>query len=441
MILAHSIALNPTTRQAVYFSRAAGTARFAWNAALAMWNRAYEANGKVDHRRLKREFNATRREEFPWMNEVSSRVYDYPWIQLGEAFSAFFHGKSKHPKFRTKRRSPESFYVNQRELNFDGRTLHLGPKKFNLGPIRMREELRFVGRVMGATVRRDAAGGWFLSVQVDVGDDYRKDRTADGEVGADLGVLKLATFSTGEMIEGLRPLAKALGMLRRLSRQHSRKKKGSRNREKSRLRLARLHRRIRNVRGDFLHRLTTRLCRENQAVAIEDLSVRGMMRNRGLARLITDMGWWEFRRQLVYKCPIYGTRLKVADRFFPSSKTCSCCGAVRDELPLGERTFRCGCGLELDRDLNAALNLLYLLLDRGCASDLRGPERSPRSLVPANGGEPCPEQASGEDACGEGGSGRALCGETTPRRSRNLWRTLVLPGRLRHGARADRVTV
>ena len=374
MILAHSIALDPNRRQAAYFARAAGTARFAYNNALSMWNDEYRANGKADPGKLRREFNATRKESFPWMGEVSNYVYAYPWIQLQKAFSAFFRKKARHPRFRAKHRSPESFYVCHREMEFDGKTLRLGPNKFKLGPIGMREELRFKGKVMGATVRRDG-DRWMLSVQVDVG-DHHKDRTADGTVGVDLGVTTLATLSTGEKIEGPKPLKKALGKLRRCSRRHSRKKKGSNNRGKSRLRLARLHRRVRNIRRDAIHRLTTRLCRENQAVVIEDLSVRGMMRNRRLARRIADMGWYEFRRQLEYKCLIYGTKLVIADRFFPSSKTCSACGAVRAELSLGERAYRCPeCGLRLDRDLNAARNLWNLL------------------KVPVNDGELDPGQA------------------------------------------------
>ena len=360
MILAHSIALDPTQRQAVYFSRAAGTARFSYNNALEVWNRTYKADGKADSGKLQRDFNATRCEKFPWMGEVSSYAYAYPWIQLRKAFSAFFRKKARHPRFRSKNKSAESFYVHSDEMRFDGRTLHLGPKKFNLGSIKLHEGLRFQGKIMGATIKQDA-DRWFISVQVDVG-DHHKPRISDGSVGVDLGITTLATLSTGEKVEGPKPLAKALKKLQRCSRQHSRKKKGSKNREKSRLRLARLHRRIRNIRKDSIHRLTTRLCRENQAVVIEDLSVRGMMRNRRLARHIADMGWYEFRRQLEYKCLIYGTKLVVADRFFPSSKRCSVCGTVRDELALKERTYRCpNCGLVLDRDLNAARNLLNLV--------------------------------------------------------------------------------
>ncbi len=361
MILAHSIALNPNKRQYEYFARAAGTARFAYNNALAMWKAAYKKDGKANPGKLRQEFNATRKEMFPWMGEVSNYVYAYPWIQLQKSYSAFFRKKARHPKFRAKHRSPESFYVCHREMEFNGKTLHLGPDKFKLGPIRMHEELRYVGKVMGATIRRDG-DRWMLSVQVDVGDNYRKERTADGEVGVDLGITTLATLSTGEKIEGPKPLKKSLKKLQRCSRQHSRKKKGSKNREKSRRRLAKLHKHIRNIRKDTLHRLTTKLCRENQAVVIEDLSVSGMMRNHRMARSIADMGWYEFRRQMEYKCLIYGTKLVIVDRFFPSSKTCSDCGAVRAELKLSERVFHChACRLEMDRDLNAAMNLLNLV--------------------------------------------------------------------------------
>ncbi len=408
--MAHSIALDPNRKQTAYFVQAAGTARFSYNNALAAWNQTHKADGKVDSGRLQRDFNATRRERFPWMNDVSSYAYAYPWIQLRQAFSAFFRKKARYPKFRAKHRSPESFYVHNSELHFGGKRLHLAPKKFNLGLIRMREELRFKGKVMGATIRRDV-DRWFISVQVDVG-DHHKDRTADGVVGVDLGITTLATISRrdfasdpdgsdaislasiSERVDGPKPLKKALKKLRCCSRQHSRKRKGSNNRWKSRLRLARLHRRIRNIRKDALHRLTTKLCRENQAVVIEGLSVRGMMHNRRLAKHIADMGWYEFRRQMEYKRLIYGTKLTVAERFFPSSKTCSACGAVRAELPLDERVFRCPeCGLELDRDLNAARNLLNLLkvpvgeLDPGQAL-VRTPVKR-KALVAVSAVKPC----------------------------------------------------
>ena len=179
-------------------------------------------------------------------------------------------------------------------------------------------------------------------------------------------------------MEAPKPLARNLRRLRRRSRAHSRKQKGSANRRKSALALARLHRRIRNQRLDFLHKLTTRLAKTKSAIVVEDLSVAGMIRNRRLARSIADAGWSEFRRMLAYKTTWYGSRLVVGPRFHPSSKTCSVCGFVKPSLSLVERVFRCeACGLTLNRDLNAALNLERLVdgsspeTENACGADVR----------------------------------------------------------------------
>ena len=393
------IALDPNRRQSEYFSRAAGTARFAWNSALAMWNEEYRANGKADPGELRRRFNSTRREEFPWMGEVSNCVYAYPWIQLQKAFSAFFRKKARHPKFRSKRRGPESFYVCHREMEFDGRTLRLGPRKFKLGPIRMREELRFRGKVMGATIRRDA-GRWLISVQVDVG-DHRKDRVADGEIGVDLGITTLATLSTGEKIEGPKPLRKALGRLRRRSRQHSRKRKGSNNREKSRLRLARLHRRVRNIRKDALHRLTTRLCRENQAVAVEDLSVRGMIRAPGQAH----------RRHGLARVQ-EAARIQESDLRDPTR-------AGGQVLPVQQEVQRLRGGARRASARRARVPLPGVRPWAGS-----GPERGEEPVGSFGSTRERRGTWSGpgpnQNACGEEGPGCGFRSETTPRRSRNL---------------------
>lgn len=168
-----------------------------------------------------------------------------------------------------------------------------------------------------------------------------------------------ATLSTGEKIESPRPLKKALRRLRRLGRWHSRKKLKSQNRRKSQMRLARQHARIANVRSDFLHKLTTRLAKEHREVCVEDLNVRGMLKNHKLALHIADAGWGEFRRQLEYKTKLYGSKLTVRERFFASSKTCSVCGEKINSLPLSVRTWTCSaCGTVHDRDVNAAINLV-----------------------------------------------------------------------------------
>jgi putative transposase len=186
-------------------------------------------------------------------------------------------------------------------------------------------------------------------------------------VGIDVGVSHFATIvgddGTVAKIEAPRPLQRSLRLLRRRQRQHSRKQKGSKNRRKSALRLARLHRRIRNIRQDFLHKLTTHLAKTKRVIVVEDLNVSGLVKNPTLARHIADMGWGEFRRMLAYKCTWYGSRLLVANRYFPSSKTCSCCGHVLEQLSLDVREWDCpACGTHHDRDVNAARNLLSRIL-------------------------------------------------------------------------------
>ena len=358
MILAHRIRLVPTPRQADYFLRACGTTRFVWNEALRRWKDAYEAGEKPSGRKLKKAFNADKYERWPWLREVHRDAHARPFDDLQAAFANFFRrvktgaGKVGYPKFKKKGKAGDSFYVANDKLAFDGRRIRL-PK---VGWIKLREALRFDGKVVGATISR-TADRWHVSVQVDVG-ERRKERTSDFTVGVDLGIKASATLSTGEVVEGPKALDRNIKKLRRLSRRHSRKEKGSRGRRKSAVRLARLHARIADVRSDWTHKLSTRLCRENQAVGIEDLHVAGMARNRKLARRIADEAWGQFRWQLTYKAPMFGTKLVVHDRWFPSSKRCSRCGVVRSDLPLAVRTFECvACGLRIDRDLNASRNL------------------------------------------------------------------------------------
>ncbi|MGH2694557.1 MAG: RNA-guided endonuclease InsQ/TnpB family protein [Actinomycetota bacterium] len=214
-------------------------------------------------------------------------------------------------------------------------------------------------RISSATVSRHA-DRWFVSFCCEVDRDDPKARTGE-PVGIDRGLHYLAVCSDGEMVGSPQALQRHLRKLRRLSRSVSRKPKGSHNRAKARLALARCHRKIANIRRDHLHKVTTNLARTKRVIVIEDLHIGGMVRNRSLARAISDAGWSEFARMLAYKCSWYGSTLIVADRFLPSSKTCSECGTVKEELPLSQRTFRCeDCGVVLDRDLNAAKNLARL---------------------------------------------------------------------------------
>ncbi len=203
-------------------------------------------------------------------------------------------------------------------------------------------------------------------------------------VGIDLGLKCFAVLSDGTWIESPKPLAKAQRRLRHRQRLHSRKQRGSRNRRKSAAGLARLHRRIRCQRADFLHKATTMLAKTKSVIVVEDLSVRGMIRNHSLARSIADAGWAEFRRMLAYKTQWYGSRLEIAPRFYPSTKTCSACGVIKDAMLLSERVFYCeACRLEIDRDLNAARNLASLVAEsssetqNACGAEGSGRENGP----------------------------------------------------------------
>jgi len=358
VIIAHKIALDPNNAQATYFARACGVARFAYNWALDEWQRQYEA-WKADNSRpkpsqaaLRRQLNAIKREQFPWMLEVTKCAPQMAIIQLGEAFKNFFAGRARYPQFR-KKGVHDRFTLTNDQFDIDGRRIRIP----NLGWVRMREPLRFAGKIMSATISR-VADRWFVSIAVDTEDPPKRKAENQGAVGVDLGVSALATLSTGEIITGPKPHKALLDRLRRLSRSLSRKQKGSRNRQKAKAKLERLHARIANIRLDALHKLTTEITRRFHTIGIEDLNVRGMVRNRHLARSIADMGFHEFRRQLEYKAERRGGRVVVADRWFPSSKTCSACGSVQEATPLSVRQWICpDCGTRHDRDLNAARNL------------------------------------------------------------------------------------
>ncbi len=340
MLIAHQIALDLNNVRATYMARATGTARFAYNWALAEWQRQYEAHRadeslpKPGQLALRRQLNAIKREQFPGLLEVTKNAPQMAIIQLGQAFANFLAGRARYPKFR-KRGVHDRFTLTNDQIHSDDRRIR-SPK---LGWVRMREPLRFVGYSQSATVCR-VADRWFVSLTVDTpAVSHLPPAENQGGVGVDLGVSACAALSTGEVKVGPKPHKALLKRLRRLSRSLSRKQKGSANRRKAKAKLARLPTRSGNIRNDAQHKLTTDLTRRFHTIGIEDLNVRGMMATRHLARSIADMGFHECRQQLEYKAALRGGVVIVADRWFASSKTCS------------------GCGMAHDRDVNAALNL------------------------------------------------------------------------------------
>jgi len=352
-MLAHKIELKINNQQRTHLSKAAGVARFAYNWALNEWQKDYAAGLKPSDPSLRRKLNSIKRSEFPWMLEVTKNAPQMAIIQLGHAFKNFFAGRASYPTFR-KKGINDRFTLSNDQFKVDASRIRIP----NLGWVRMREALRLEGKLFSATISR-RANKWFVSINVATANPIiSTEYKSQVAVGIDLGLTQFATLSTGEMITGPKPHKAKLHRLKRLSKSLSRKQKGSANRAKARAKLATLHFQIANIRQDAIHQLTTRLSNEFSIIVIEDLHVKGMIRNRKLSRSIADMGFYEFRRQVEYKAALKNKRVIVANRWFASSKVCSVCAVKNDELTLSIREWECRhCGTLHQRDINAAKNL------------------------------------------------------------------------------------
>src|SRR5258707_14542056 len=316
---------------------------------------------------LHRELNALKQTAVPWLYAVSKCAPQEALRNLDRAFAGFFRrvqlkkagkltGKLGYPQRKSRKRGPGSF-----RLTGSIGVLPAAIQLPRLGRLRLKERgyLPTSGvQVLSATVS-EHAGHWYVSVQVE--HEHVAPANRGPVVGVDLGIKRLATLSDGHVEENPRHLKRNLKKIKRLQRAVSRKMKGSQNRKRAVGRLANAHRRVANLRAYTLHQLTSRLAKTKSVVVVEDLNVAGMLKNHRLAQAIGDVGWGVFRRQLTYKAAWYGCRVVVARRWEPSSKTCSGCGGVDDTLTLADRVFHCeACGLVLDRDVNAAINLAQL---------------------------------------------------------------------------------
>ncbi len=330
--------------------------RFCYNWALAEWSKKYLAGQRTSGMSLKKQFNAVYREQFPWVKDVHRDAHSQPFANLHRGMHNFFEKRSKYPTFKKKGRCRDSFYVSVDKFRVDGTVVVL-PK---IGRVKMTEGLRLFGVIKSATVSR-SADRWFISIQVEC-EPKLKSKTGDARLGIDLGVKTSVTCSDGSIYQSSRPLNRKSKHLGRLQRSVSRKVKGSNNRYEAVRKLAKLYWRTQNVRTDFLHKTTTDIVRKSQAVCIEDLSIKGMLSNHKMAKAIAEQGLRKFRTILEYKCQMYNVDLHVVNRFYPSSRTCSACGLVKSLLKLSERVFTCEyCGLTIDRDFNASVNLMNCL--------------------------------------------------------------------------------
>lgn len=366
----------PTPEQVVELERTFGCVRKVYNLALDARTRAWQQGQRVSYAQTSAMLTEWKRnEELAYLCEVSSVPLQQTLRHLQTAFVNFWSKRSRYPRFKSKKRSKASAEYTRSAFRYrDGQlTLAKMTEPLDIVWSRQLPEDMEPSTVIASC---DAAGRWFVSMLCE--DPTVKPIPATNSViGIDAGLDHLVTLSTGEKITNPRCERRDRQRLAKAHRELSRKQKGSANRAKARVKVARIHARITDRRRDNLHKLTTRLVRENQTLVIEDLTVRNMVKNRTLARAISDAAWSEFRNQLEYKATWYGREVIAVDRWYPSSKLCSQCGALAAAMPLHVRTWTCcGCGAAHDRDVNAARNLLAAGLAVSVCGDGVRPQRS-----------------------------------------------------------------
>jgi putative transposase len=369
MILGHKIKLNPTESQAIYFRQAAGCARLAFNWGVARWIEVYAENKESNIKKsitvleLKKEFNAIKKEQFPFVYEVTKCACEGGFQDLANAFRNFFADckkrktnksqKVRFPQFKKKHKSQPNFYLANDKLKFREHEVYIS----SLGWVNMAETLRFKGKVMAGRVSFQN-NNWWLSVQVEV-DELSTTTQTQEAIGIDLGLKILAVDSFGNETKAIKSLTKNLTKIKKKSRTLARKVKGSKRWQKTKATLNKAHFRVRNVRVDYSHKATTKIAENYAIIGVEDLDVAGMMKNSDYSRNIADASMSEFIRQLEYKTAKFGGQFVKVDRYFASSQICSNCG-FKNELvkDLSIRKWQCPmCETHHERDTNAAKNI------------------------------------------------------------------------------------
>ena len=354
--------IYPTTQQKTALAKLFGCTRVVWNNALAHCQQEYrEGRRKPNNKQLSRRLtNLKKTEEKAWLNEVSAVPLQQSLRDLDVAYANFFKSgqgqrkgqKVKPPKFKS-RKSKQAARFTDNGFKINQHNVYLA----KIGKLKIVWSRKLPSKPSSVTVIKDSANRYFLSFVCEVNPSPLTPN--NNSVGVDLGIRDFATLSNGEKIKAPQPLKRKLKRLRRLQKNLSRQQKGSKRREVTRVKVAKLHAKITDLRTDFLHKLSTKLIRENQTIALEDLNVSGMVKNRKLSRAISDLGWRSFRTMLEAKGEMYGREVRVINRWEATSQNCSCCGFKGGKKELNIREWTClNCGAVHDRDINASKNIL-----------------------------------------------------------------------------------
>ena len=359
MLKAYKYRLNPNIEQRIALSKNMGCVRWVYNWALSRKIEAYQKeNRSLSFFDLSKELPKLKAaEETKWLAEANAQSLQMSLRNLDNAFTRFFREKKGFPNFKSKKCRRQSFQIPQNvEVDFEKRKIIL-PK---IGAVRAKLHRKFDGIIKTVTISKTPSGKYYASILVETDEKPlpKPEIKYETTIGIDLGLTHFAILSNGEKIENPKYLQKSLNRLKFLQRRLLRKKAGSKRRDKARICVAKLHEKITNQRNDFLHKLSIRLIRENQTIALETLNVAGMMQNHRLAQSIGSASWSRFVEFLRYKAEWYGRNIVFIGRFEPSSKICSVCGYHNSELTLADRTWICpSCQTEHDRDVNAATNI------------------------------------------------------------------------------------
>ncbi|MEZ2272146.1 MAG: IS200/IS605 family element RNA-guided endonuclease TnpB [Microcoleus sp.] len=352
MYQAYKYRIYPTSEQETLLAKSFGCARWFWNYALNLCQETYKNTGKGLSRGYIQGLLPALKKEYEWLKEPYSQCLQVVALNLSTAYKNFFDKRALLPKFKSKHGRQSISYPQN--VKFDGDKINL-PK---IGLVHCQRHRDFEGDVKTVTVSRNPDGKYFVSVLVDDGKANPELMPVDKAIGIDVGLTHLAITSDGSKFDNPRFFIKHQRNLKRKQQKLSKKKKGSQNRKKARLAVAKVHSKIARCREDFLHKLSRKIVNENQVIAVENLNIKGMVKNHNLAKAISDVGWGMFCTMLKYKAESQGRQYIEIDRWFPSSKTCHVCLNRVDNLSLDVRVWTCKhCGTHHDRDVNAAINI------------------------------------------------------------------------------------